>query len=215
MVAKKILMVVCMILFLTPSLAQSFQLLEKSCQGNYIVAKVRETDGNIGYRVLEFCPSGCMYGVCLAKREIPSVVLNPIYEVRACEDNVIFVDIKNEGTKGDVSLSVEGEIKNWIRVPTKISLYPNESKSFAMIVSVPCNVSGIYQFTLIGSGATNFYAPSALKIVEKGMKVQIPITTSTSPINVNLALILSIFVLIVFIVYKVAAKKRKVEEKFS
>lgn len=209
---KKILLLAFLVALLNVSLAQSFQVLERSCQGNYVIAKVRETDGTIGYRILDFCPYGCLYGVCLAKRELPIIQIKEIYNVEACKDNPIFITITNQGNKGDVELSVEGEISNWIRVPQRISLDSNETKVVTIVASVPCNASGTYTFTLVGKGTISFYAPSALEI---GKKTVLPITTKINPIDVSLALALTIFIVLFLAFWKYQPLRRIKEEVFK
>jgi hypothetical protein len=207
---KKIALIAFMLAILQAALAQSFQILEKYCEGNYIIAKVNET-GKIEYRILDYCPYGCKYGVCLSKREVPIVSIKEIYDVKACSDNVIFISVRNAGTKGDVSLSVTGEASKWIRYPEKISLDANETKTIAIVASIPCNVSnGIYPFTLVGSGATNFYAPSALSV---GKSASLSITTTVSPIDVKFGLVLVVVIVIFFLAYRYSFRKME-EEKF-
>ena len=209
---KKYLVLLTIALIFNVALAQSFEVLEKSCQGNYVVAKVKETSGIISYRILDFCPYGCMYGTCLAKRELPNIELKASYEAKKCQDLIIFVDIKNDGTRGDVSLSVDGP--SWITVPSKISLLPNETKTFAIVASVPCNASGAYPFVLIGSGAINFYSPSVIEVKDSVSYAPLKITTTISPIDAKIALILSIIIIFVAIFWRSREISKKREEKF-
>jgi hypothetical protein len=212
--SKKIVLIAFALLMLQAALAQNFQVLEKTCEGNYIVAKVKETDGSISYRILDYCPYGCKYGVCLSKKEMPVVEIKEIYDVKFCNDNVIFISVKNAGsTKGDISLSAIGEAAKWIRYPERVSLDVNETKTIAIVASIPCNVtSGVYPFTLVGSGITNFYAPSALN-VGGGKIAPLPITTTVSPIDVKLGLLLVVVIVIFFLAYKYSFRKME-EEKF-
>ncbi len=211
-IMKKILLFAFLLALLNISLAQSFQVLEKSCQGNYVIAKVRETDGSIGYRILDFCPYGCLYGTCLAKRELPIIQIKEVYDVEACKDNPIFISITNQGNRGEIELNVEGEVANWIRVPSRISLDANETKTIAIVASVPCNSTGTHTFTLIGKGAVNFYAPSALRISEKTF---LPITTKINPIDISLATALTVFFVLVLVFWKYKPIRRIREEIFE
>jgi len=196
------------------ALADSFQILEKSCEGNYVIVKVREPDGSISYRILDYCPYGCKYGVCLSKKEVPIVNIKEIYDVKTCSDNIIFASVSNiGGTKGDVSLSVIGEAAKWIRYPEKISIDVNETKTIAIVASVPCNVtSGVYPFTLVGSGVINFYAPSAFNVGSSKIAL-LPITTTVSPIDVKFGLLLVVVIVVFFLAYKYSFRKME-EEKF-
>jgi len=211
---KKIVLIAIALLMIQTALADSFQILEKTCEGNYVIAKVRETDGSIGYRILDYCPYGCKYGVCLSKKEVPVVSIKEIYDVKACNDNILFISVSNiGGTKGDVSLSVIGEAAKWIRYPEKISIDVNETKTIAIVASVPCNVtSGVYPFTLVGSGVINFYAPSALNVGSSKI-ASLPITTTVSPIDVKFGLLLVVVIVVFFLAYKYSFRKME-EEKF-
>jgi hypothetical protein len=211
---KKIVLIAIALLMIQIALADSFQILEKTCEGNYVIAKVRETDGSIGYRILDYCPYGCKYGVCLSKKEVPVVSIREIYDVKACNDNILFISVSNiGGTKGDVSLSVIGEAAKWIRYPEKISIDVNETKTIAIVASVPCNVtSGVYPFTLVGSGVINFYAPSALNVGSSKI-ASLPITTTVSPIDVKFGLLLVVVIVVFFLAYKYSFRKME-EEKF-
>jgi hypothetical protein len=211
---KKIVLVAIALLMFQVALAQGFQILEKSCEGNYVIVKVREADGSIGYRILDYCPYGCKYGVCLSKKEVPIVSIKEIYDVKACNDNVIFASVSNiGGTKGDISFSVIGEAAKWIRYPEKISIDVNETKTIAIVASVPCNItSGVYPFTLVGSGVINFYAPSAFNVGSSKIAL-LPITTTVSPIDVKFGLLLVIVIVVFFLAYKYSFRKMK-EEKF-
>ncbi|MEM5814933.1 MAG: hypothetical protein QXD89_00365 [Candidatus Aenigmatarchaeota archaeon] len=208
------IIIVIFLLFFTPSLAQSFQVLERMCKGSYVIAKVKEVENTIGYRILEFCPFGCEYGICLSKREIPKIKLNSIYEVSSCNDNIIFVEVTNEGTKGELNLKVEGEAKNWIKIPSKVSLSSNETKTIAIVASIPCNVTGTYSFILVGSGATDFYAPSTLRITESGFR-SMPVTTSISPISFRFAILIVIVLIFILLIYKIEFSKKPLEESFK
>jgi hypothetical protein len=212
---KIVVFVISLLVMIQSALAQSFQILEKSCEGNYIISKVREADGSISYRILDYCPYGCKYGVCLSKKEVPIVSIKEIYDVKTCNDNVIFVSLKNVGgTKGDVSLSVIGEAAKWIRYPNMISIDMNETKTVAIVASIPCNVtSGVYPFTLVGSGVINFYAPSALNVGSSAKLTPLPITTTVSQIDVKLGLVLVAAVVVFFLAYKYSFRKIE-EEKF-
>jgi hypothetical protein len=211
---KKIALIAIALLMIQIALADSFQILEKTCEGNYVIAKVRETDGSIGYRILDYCPYGCKYGVCLSKKEVPIVNIREIYDVKACNDNILFISVSNiGGTKGDVSLSVIGEAAKWIRYPEKITIDVNETKTIAIVASVPCNVtSGVYPFTLVGSGVINFYAPSALNVGSSKI-ASLPITTTVSPIDVRFGLLLVVVIVVFFLAYKYSFRKME-EEKF-
>jgi hypothetical protein len=211
---RKIVLIAIALLMFQIALADSFQILEKSCEGNYVIVKVRETDGSIGYRILDYCPYGCKYGVCLSKKEVPIVNIKEIYDVKTCSDNIIFASVSNiGGTKGDVSLSVIGEAAKWIRYPEKISIDVNETKTIAIVASVPCNVtSGVYPFTLVGSGVINFYAPSALNVGSSKIAL-LPITTTVSPIDVKFGLLLVVVIVVFFLAYKYSFRKME-EEKF-
>jgi len=211
---KKIALIAIALLMIQTALADSFQILEKTCEGNYVIAKVRETDGSIGYRILDYCPYGCKYGVCLSKKEVPIVNIREIYDVKACNDNILFISVSNiGGTKGDVSLSVIGEAAKWIRYPEKITIDVNETKTIAIVASVPCNVtSGVYPFTLVGSGVINFYAPSALNVGSSKI-ASLPITTTVSPIDVRFGLLLVVVIVVFFLAYKYSFRKME-EEKF-
>jgi hypothetical protein len=211
---RKIVLIAIALLMFQIALADSFQILEKSCEGNYVIVKVRETDGSIGYRILDYCPYGCKYGVCLSKKEVPIVNIKEIYDVKTCSDNIIFASVSNiGGTKGDVSLSVIGEAAKWIRYPEKISIDVNETKTIAIVASVPCNVtSGVYPFTLVGSGVINFYAPSALNVGSSKI-ASLPITTTVSPIDVKFGLLLVVVIVVFFLAYKYSFRKIE-EEKF-
>jgi hypothetical protein len=211
---KKIVLIAIALLMIQIALADSFQILEKTCEGNYVIAKVRETDGSIGYRILDYCPYGCKYGVCLSKKEVPVVSIREIYDVKACNDNILFISVSNiGGTKGDVSLSVIGEAAKWIRYPEKVSIDVNETKTIAIVASVPCNItSGVYPFTLVGSGVINFYAPSALNVGSSKI-ASLPITTTVSPIDVKFGLLLVVVIVVFFLAYKYSFRKIE-EEKF-
>jgi hypothetical protein len=211
---RKIVLIAIALLMFQIALADSFQILEKSCEGNYVIVKVRETDGSIGYRILDYCPYGCKYGVCLSKKEVPIVNIKEIYDVKTCSDNIIFASVSNiGGTKGDVSLSVIGEAAKWIRYPEKISIDVNETKTIAIVASVPCNVtSGVYPFTLVGSGVINFYAPSAFNVGSSKIALS-PITTTVSPIDVKFGLLLVVVIVVFFLAYKYSFRKME-EEKF-
>lgn len=209
-----ILILTILVLLIEIASAQNVQIVERSCQGNYVIGKIVE-ENRITYRILDFCPYGCAYGYCLSKKEVPLIDIKPIYEVKACEDNVIFIEIKNEGTKGNVKINVEGEISNWIKAPSQITLYPNETKTIALIISVPCNATGMYSFSLIGSGVIDFYAPSSIKIIDKSLKIEkLPITTTLTPINIKALLVFIIVLFILFFAYKVEIGRKKKEEKF-
>jgi len=212
---KKIVLIAIALLMFQVALADGFQILEKSCEGNYVIVKVREPDGSISYRILDYCPYGCKYGVCLSKKEVPIVSIKEIYDVKTCSDNVIFVSLKNVGgTKGDISLSVIGEAAKWIRYPEKISIDVNETKTVAIVASVPCNVtSGVYPFTLVGSGIINFYAPSALNVGSSAKLTPLPITTTVSLIDAKLGLLLVAVIIVFFLAYKYGFRKVE-EEKF-
>jgi len=194
--------------------AQSFEVLERFCEGNYLIAKVREVSGATSYRILDYCPYGCRYGVCLSKKEVPLVGIKEIYNVKACSDNVIFVSITNiGGTKGDLSLSIAGEASRWIRYPEKVSVDVNETKTIAIVASIPCNVtSGTYSFTLVGKGVIEFYAPSALNIVDS-KAFSLPITTTVTPIDIKLALVAAILIVFFYLVFRYSFRKTK-EERF-
>ena len=211
---EKIVLIAIALLMFQIALADSFQILEKSCEGNYVIVKVRETDGSISYRILDYCPYGCKYGVCLSKKEVPIVNIKEIYDVKTCSDNIIFASVSNiGGTKGDVSLSVIGEAAKWIRYPEKISIDVNETKTIAIVASVPCNVtSGVYPFTLVGSGVINFYAPSAFNVGSSKIAL-LPITTTVSPIDVKFGLLLVVVIVVFFLAYKYSFRKME-EEKF-
>ena len=211
---KKIVLIAIALLMSQVALADGFQILEKSCEGNYAIVKVREPDGSISYRILDYCPYGCKYGVCLSKKEVPIVNIKEIYDVKACNDNVIFASVSNiGGTKGDISLSVIGEAAKWIRYPEKISIDVNETKTIAIVASVPCNItSGVYPFTLVGSGVINFYAPSALNVGSSKI-ASLPITTTVSPIDVKFGLLLVVVIVVFFLAYKYSFRKIE-EEKF-
>jgi hypothetical protein len=210
---KIVVFVISLLVMIQVALAQGFQVLEKSCEGNYIISKVREADGSIGYRILDYCPYGCRYGVCLSKKEVPIVSIKEIYDVKACSDNVIFVSLKNVGgTKGDVSLRVIGEAAKWIRYPDIISIDANETKTVAIVASIPCNVtSGVYPFTLVGSGIINFYAPSTLNLGSSVKLNPLPMTTTISLIDVKFGLLLVALIVFFFLAYKY--KFRKIEEE--
>jgi hypothetical protein len=212
--SKKILLIAIALLMFELALASSFQIIEKTCEGNYVISKVREPDGRIGYRILDYCPYGCKYGVCLTKKEVPIVSIKEIYDAKACNDNIIFASVSNiGGTKGDISLSVIGEAAKWIRYPEKISIDVNETKTIAIVASIPCNVtSGVYPFTLVGSGVINFYAPSVLNVGSSKI-VPLPITTTVSPIDVKFGLVLVAMIMVFFLAYKYSFRKIE-EEKF-
>ncbi len=198
------------------ALAQSFQILDKNCEGNYLIAKVKEIDGTIGYRILDYCPYGCKYGVCLSKKEVPVINVKEIYDVKVCDDNLIFISIKNiGGTKGDISLNVIGEAAEWIRYPQRITLDINETKTIPIVVSVPCNItSGIYPFTLVGSGVINFYAPSAIAVGDN-KPIKLPITTTVTPVNPMVGLVAVVTIgIILFIVYRYGVLGKPREEMF-
>ena len=211
---KKFILVAIALVMMQVALAQSFQIVERTCEGNYLVAKVREIDGSIGYRILDYCPYGCKYGACLSKKEVPVIDIKGIYNVKSCSDNVIFVSLTNiGGTKGDIVLSVAGEAAKWIRYPEKVSIDVNETKTIAIVASIPCNVtSGVYPFTLIGSGVINFYAPSALNVGSSKI-TSLPITTTVSPIDVRIGLLLVVVIVVIFLAYKYSFRKME-EEKF-
>ncbi|MDT7858744.1 MAG: hypothetical protein RQ930_01710 [Candidatus Aenigmarchaeota archaeon] len=211
---KKILLIAIALLMFEVALANSFQIIEKTCEGNYVIVKVRESDGSVGYRILDYCPYGCKYGVCLTKKEVPVINIKEIYDVKACNDNIIFASVSNiGGTKGDISLSVIGEAAKWIRYPEKISIDVNETKTIAIVASIPCNVtSGVYPFTLVGSGVINFYAPSVLNVGSSKI-VPLPITTTVSPIDVKFGLVLVAMIMVFFLAYKYSFRKIE-EEKF-
>lgn len=213
---KTLVLVLTFSIFLfIPTIAQSIKILEKNCQGDFIIAKFIDIDGSISYRVVDFCPYGCMYANCLTKKELPIIKVENIYEVKSCQDNLIFVEIKNEGTKGDINIEIEGEISEWIKAPRKISLYPNESKNVVLVISVPCNASGIYTFNIIGRGAVDFYAPSAIRVISsKSIVGKIPITSTFTPLNLKIAIVLFLILMSTVIGYKFKSNKRLKEEKF-
>jgi len=209
---RKFLLVAIVLVIMQVALAQSFQVLERTCEGNYLVAKVREVDGSIGYRILDYCPYGCKYGTCLSKKEVPVVNIKEIYNVKSCNDNVIFVSVTNiGGTKGDIVLSVSGEAAKWIRYPEKISIDVNETKTMAIVASIPCNVtSGVYPFTLIGSGVINFYAPSALSI--GGTRTfSMPITTTVNSVDIRLAIVVAVLLIFVYLAFRYSFRNKKEE----
>jgi len=211
---KKFILVAIALAMMQVALAQSFQVVERTCEGNYLVAKVRDIDGSIGYRILDYCPYGCKYGACLSKKEVPVIDIKEIYNVKSCSDNVIFVSLTNiGGTKGDIVLSVAGEAAKWIRYPEKVSIDVNETKTIAIVASIPCNVtSGAYPFTLIGSGVINFYAPSTLNIGSAKI-TSMPITTTVSPIDVRIGLLLVVVIVVIFLAFRYSFRKME-EEKF-
>jgi len=212
---KNFVLIAIVLAMLHVAFAQSFQIIEKKCEGNYLIAKVRETDGSIGYRILDYCPYGCKYGVCLSKKEVPQVNVKEIYNVKACSDNVIFVSLTNVGgTKGEISLSASGEAAKWIRYPEKVSIDVNETKTIPIIASIPCNVtSGIYPFTLVGSGVISFYAPSALSL-EAAKTSALPITTTITQVDLKLALAVAVMLIVAYLAFRYGFKKVK-EEKFE
>jgi hypothetical protein len=212
---KKILLIVIAVLMLQVALADSFQILEKTCEGNYVIAKLREPDGNIGYRIIDYCPYGCKYGVCLTKKEVPVINIKEVYDVKACNDNIIFASVSNiGGTKGDISLSVIGEAAKWIRYPEKISIDVNETKNIAIVASVPCNVtSGAYPFTLVGSGVINFYAPSTLNIGST-KTFPMPITGTLNLIDPRLAIVVAVLLIFVYLAFRYNFRDKK-EEVFQ
>jgi hypothetical protein len=212
---KKILLIAIAVLMLQVALADSFQILEKTCEGNYVIAKVREPDKTIGYRILDYCPYGCKYGVCLTKKEVPVINIKEVYDVKACNDNIIFTSVSNVGgTKGDISLSVIGEAAKWIRYPEKISIDVNETKNIAIVASVPCNVtSGAYPFTLIGSGVINFYAPSTLSIGST-KTFPMPITGTVNSFDLRLAIVVAVLLIFVYLAFRYNFRNKK-EEVFQ
>jgi len=211
----KFVLIVIAIAMLNVAFAQSFHVMERSCEGNFLIAKVRETDGSIGYRILDFCPYGCKYGICLSKKEVPEVRIREIYNVKACIDNIIFVSLSNVGgTKGEISLTVSGEASKWIRYPEKVSIGVNETKTIAIIASIPCNVTrGIYPFMLIGSGISNFYAPSALSI-ESTETIRLPITTTVTQVDLKFALVVAALIVAIYLGFRYNFKKTE-EERFD
>jgi len=215
---KNFVLVAGILVMLQIALAQSFQVLERTCEGNYLIAKVRETDGSIGYRILDYCPYGCKYGTCLSKKEVPVVDVKEIYKVKACGDNAIFISMTNiGGTKGDISLLVSGEAARWIRYPEKISMNVNETKTVVLVASIPCNVtSGIYPFTLVGSGVIDFYAPSALSIGE-AKSSPLAITTTVTSLDVKIALIAAALLIFTYFAFRYSFRSRsmKREERFG
>jgi hypothetical protein len=212
---KKILLIAIAVLMLQVALAGSFQILEKTCEGNYVIAKVRELDKTIGYRILDYCPYGCKYGVCLTKKEVPVINIKEVYDVKACNDNIIFASVSNVGgTKGDISLSVIGEAAKWIRYPEKISIDVNETKNIAIVASVPCNVtSGAYPFTLVGSGVINFYAPSTLSIGST-KTFPMPITGTLTSFDLRLAIVVAVLLVFVYLAFRYNFRNKK-EEVFQ
>ncbi|MCC5994290.1 MAG: hypothetical protein LM587_01725 [Candidatus Aenigmarchaeota archaeon] len=205
--SRKLIILFTFLLVVGASLAQP-QILERSCEGDYVAAKVNDS-GSIGYRILEYCHYGCKYGICLSKREIPIIEVKESYSVTPCQDNLIFISIKNVGTKGEINLSIDGEVASWIKLPRKISLESNQSRVIALVVSVPCNASGIYPFTLIGSGALTFYAPSILKVTTTS---PLPITTTINFSNLKFVFPV-VTVLLALLAYKHWIKKPVGEEK--
>ena len=212
---KKFILVAIALVMMQVALAQSFQIVERTCEGNYLVAKVREIDGSIGYRILDYCPYGCKYGACLSKKEVPVIDIKGIYNVKSCSDNVIFVSLTNiGGTKGDIVLSVAGEAAKWIRYPEKVSIDVNETKTIAIVASIPCNVtSGAYPFTLIGSGVINFYAPSTLSI-GSARTFSMPITSTINSVDLKLALIVAVLLIFVYLAFRYSFRNNK-EERFE
>ena len=211
---KNFVLVAGILVMLQIALAQSFQVLERTCEGNYLIAKVRETDGSIGYRILDYCPYGCKYGACLSKKEVPVVEIKEIYDVKACGDNAIFISVANVGgTNGDISLTVSGEAAKWIRYPEKVSIDVNTTKTIVLVASVPCNVtSGIYPFTLIGSGVINFYAPSALSVGET-KTLPLPITSTVTSVDVKIAIIVVVSLIFVYLAFRYSFRSRSIKEE--
>jgi len=214
---RKLALIASILAILQIALAQSFQVLERMCEGNYLIAKVRETDGSIGYRILDYCPYGCKYGACLSKKEVPAVDIKEIYNVKACSDNAIFISMTNiGGTKGDINLAVSGEAAKWIRYPEKISIDVNETKTIVLVASIPCNVtSGIYPFTLVGSGVIDFYAPSALSIGET-KTLPLAITTTVTSLDVKIALVAAVLLIFVYLAFRYSFRiGSRREERFE
>jgi len=215
---KKFALIASILVMLQIALAQSFQILERTCEGNYLIAKVRETDGSIGYRILDYCPYGCKYGACLSKKEVPVVDVKEIYNVKACSDNPIFISVTNVGgTKGDISLAVSGEAAKWIRYPQKVSISVNETKTLVLVASIPCNItSGTYPFTLVGSGVVDFYAPSALSI-GKTKTSPLAITTTVTSVDVKIALVAALLLVFTYFAFRYSFRSRsmKREERFE
>ena len=211
---KKFALIASILVMLQLALAQSFQVLERTCEGNYLIVKVRETDGSIGYRILDYCPYGCKYGTCLSKKEVPVVDIKEIYNIKACSDNAIFISVANVGgTNGDISLTVSGEAAKWIRYPQKVSISVNETKTLVLVASIPCNVtSGTYPFTLVGSGVIDFYAPSALSIGETKTS-PLAITSTVTSVDVKIALIVVVSLIFVYLAFRYSFRSRSIKEE--
>lgn len=181
------------------------QILERKCEGNYVVARVNES-GVVSWRITSFCPFGCAYGYCLTESTVPVLEVKGKYTVVPGEVNLIAFSITNLGSRGNIKLQTL-EKTPWIRLPEEITLESNQTKTVYAIVDVPANLTA-YNFTIVAVGSTTYYAPSVL-ITEK----KSAITSIFTPIPPALALSVLIVLAVIFF-WILTPKPKAIEESF-
>jgi len=200
---------VILLLFLPTVIADTCEvkILEKSCFNNYVLIKSQLSDCSIQWRIGSFCPYGCKYGECLSENVLPVILLQEKYIIDEEHPFIIF-SIKNEGTRGDIKLSVEGNASQWIEIPSTITLEPNETKEIVGIVKAH-GLKGVYSFTIHAKNSMDYYASSLLVF---NPSTPHAFTGTYGEVNVYLGAVLAIFM--VCIAVYLTRRKRVKEESF-
>ena len=84
-----------------------------------------------------------------AEYTAPKLTLAKTYTYIPCEVTQLNFLVKNVGiSKGEVRFLINGEASKWIKIPSSIILEPREERLVTGLISVPCNLTGEYNFTL-------------------------------------------------------------------
>ena len=178
----------------------------RKCEGNYALVKLNDT-GMLTWKMGFFCPFGCSHGYCLSEATIPILDVKNNYTVIPGEVNIITFRISNHGTRGNIKLQTL-EKTPWIKLPEEITLEKNETKILIAVVDAPDDLT-VYNFTIVATGSTKFYAPSVL--VAKRTKFSS--TSIFRPISPAIAASVLIIIVVLVLLWKYTPKPQT-EEAF-
>jgi hypothetical protein len=122
------------------------------CFGNYLDRQLQKTDCTLTWSEVDYCPYGCSAGKCIEPKGIPQVSLDPVYNLKACEDSLIVFSVKNVGGKDSFTLTASGDAARWVSTGSTLTLDKDEKKFVASRISIPCDTkSGDYNLILSAS----------------------------------------------------------------
>lgn len=146
---------------------------EYRCFGKYLQKSYVDDNCDLRWKIAEYCPYGCDNSECVAPEEIeasgePQIYMPTSYEMDKCSVSSFTFTVKNKGESDSFDLDVSGEIKDWVDMPSSVSIDDGETKTVTAYVSVPCEASsGDYTFVVSGSSKTTDSVTAVVEIPDE------------------------------------------------